>query len=48
MNADALEASYANGVLKVRIPVTEQAKPRKIEVRKVEIAQADTKDELAA
>ena len=46
--ADALEASYANGVLEVRIPVTEQAKPRKIEVRKVEIAQADTKDELAA
>jgi HSP20 family protein len=48
LNADALEASYANGVLEVRIPVTEQAKPRKIEVRKVEIAQADTKDELAA
>ena len=41
LNADAVEASYANGVLEVRIPVLEQAKPRKIEVRKVEIAQAD-------
>ena len=48
VNADAVEASYDNGVLEVRIPVLEQAKPRKIEVRKVEIAQADTKDELAA
>ena len=48
LNADAVEASYANGVLEVRIPVTEQAKPRKIEVRKVEIAQADDKEELAA
>ena len=48
LNADAVEASYANGVLEVRIPVSEQAKPRKIEVRKVEIAQADDKEELAA
>jgi HSP20 family protein len=48
LNADAVEASYANGVLEVRIPVIEQAKPRKIEVRKVEIAQADGQDELAA
>ncbi len=48
LNADAVEASYANGVLEVRIPVTEQAKPRKIEVRKVEIAQADDKQEIAA
>ena len=48
LNADAVEASYANGVLEVRIPVTEQAKPRKIEVRKVEIAQEDDKQELAA
>ena len=48
LNADAVEASYANGVLEVRIPVTEQAKPRKIEVRKVEIAQADEKQEIAA
>jgi len=48
LNADAVEASYANGVLEVRIPVTEQAKPRKIEVRKVEIAQADGNQEIAA
>ena len=48
LNADAVEASYANGVLEVRIPVTEQAQPRKIEVRKVEIAQADDNQEIAA
>ena len=48
LNADAVEASYANGVLEVRIPVTEQAQPRKIEVRKVEIAQADDTQEIAA
>ena len=48
LNADAVEASYAHGVLEVRIPVTEQAKPRKIEVRKVEITQADDQGELAA
>src|SRR6201989_3682559 len=48
LNADAVEASYANGVLEVRIPVTEQAKPRKIEGRKVEIAQADDNQEIAA
>jgi HSP20 family protein len=43
LNADAVEASYDNGVLEVRIPVLEQAKPRKIEVR-----QADDQPELAA
>ena len=48
LNAEAVEASYANGVLEVRIPVTEQAQPRKIEVRKVEIAQADDNQEIAA
>jgi len=48
LNADAVEASYANGVLEVRIPVIEQAKPRKIEVRKVEIAQANDEQEIAA
>ena len=41
LNAEAVEASYDNGVLEVRIPVLEQAKPRKIEVRKVEVRQAD-------
>jgi hypothetical protein len=30
------------------VPVLEQAQPRKIEVRKVEIAQADGKEEIAA
>ena len=43
LNAEAVEASHANGVLEVRIPVLEQAKPRKIEVR-----QADDQSELAA
>ena len=43
LNADAVEASYANGVLEVRIPVLEQAKPRKIEIR-----QADDQKELAS
>ena len=43
LNADAVEASYDKGVLEVRIPVLEQAKPRKIEVR-----QADAQTELAA
>ena len=43
LNADAVEAAYHNGVLEVRIPVLEQAKPRKVEVR-----QGDTQDELAA
>ena len=48
LNAEAVEASYDNGVLEVRIPVLEQAKPRKIEVRKVEVRQADDHTELAA
>ena len=43
LNADAVEAAYHNGVLEVRIPVLEQAKPRKVEVR-----QGDTQGELAA
>jgi HSP20 family protein len=43
LNADAVEAAYNNGVLEVRIPVLEQAKPRKVEVR-----QGDTQQELAA
>ena len=43
LNADAVEAAYNNGVLEVRIPVLEQAKPRKVEVR-----QGDTQNELAA
>ena len=43
VNADAVEASYDNGVLEVRIPVLEQAKPRKVEVR-----QADAQAELVS
>ncbi len=43
LNADAVEAAYNNGVLEVRIPVLEQAKPRKVEVR-----QGDEHKELAA
>ena len=43
LNADAVEATYNNGVLEVRIPVLEQAKPRKVEVR-----QGDTQQEIAA
>ena len=41
LNSDAVDATYANGVLEVRIPVLEQAKPRKVEVR-----QADDQKEL--
>jgi HSP20 family protein len=41
LNADAVEATYTNGVLEVRIPVLEQTKPRKVEVR-----QADDQKEL--
>jgi HSP20 family protein len=43
LNTDAVEAAYSNGVLEVRIPVLEQAKPRKVEVR-----QGDEQKELAA
>jgi HSP20 family protein len=32
VNADAIEASHHDGVLEIRIPVREEAKPRKIEV----------------
>ena len=32
LDTDKLEASYDNGVLTLRIPVSEQAKPRKISV----------------
>jgi HSP20 family protein len=32
LNSDELEAEYVNGVLRLTIPVAEQAKPRRIEV----------------
>lgn len=33
LDSERIEADYENGVLTLRIPVTETAKPRKIEVR---------------
>jgi HSP20 family protein len=33
LDPDGIEAAYANGVLEVTIPVAEQAKPRKVEIR---------------
>jgi HSP20 family protein len=33
LDADGIEAAYDNGVLAVRIPVLEQAKPRKISIK---------------
>ncbi|WP_030171824.1 Hsp20/alpha crystallin family protein [Spirillospora albida] len=33
LDADAIEAAYENGVLAVRIPVLEKAKPRKVAVQ---------------
>ncbi len=32
LDADHIEASYDNGVLTIRVPVAEQAKPRKVEI----------------
>jgi HSP20 family protein len=34
LDASAIDAAYDNGVLAVRIPVVEQAKPRKIEIQR--------------
>ncbi|MEV4357927.1 Hsp20/alpha crystallin family protein [Nonomuraea sp. NPDC004186] len=33
LDSDKIDAGYANGVLKVRIPVLERAKPRKVEIQ---------------
>jgi HSP20 family protein len=38
LNAEAVEASYANGVLEVTVPVAEQAKPRKVEIQATDSA----------
>jgi HSP20 family protein len=40
IDIDRISASYDNGVLSVTIPVTERAKPRKIEVQAGETLQA--------
>jgi HSP20 family protein len=34
LDADAIDAAYNNGVLAVRIPVLERAKPRKVEIQR--------------
>lgn len=34
LDAEGIEAAYNNGVLAVRIPVLEKARPRKVEVRR--------------
>jgi HSP20 family protein len=36
LDAEAIEAAYNNGVLAVRIPVLEQAKPRKVAIQRTE------------
>ncbi|MEV0586000.1 Hsp20/alpha crystallin family protein [Nonomuraea sp. NPDC050310] len=36
LDSDGIEAGYHNGVLSVRIPVVERAKPRKVEIRQGE------------
>ncbi|MBZ2198702.1 Hsp20/alpha crystallin family protein [Occultella gossypii] len=55
LDAAAIQADYAHGVLTVTIPVAEQSKPRKIEVRTtgpviepVTEGQADVQEDAAA
>jgi HSP20 family protein len=36
LDADKVEAAYADGVLTVRIPLAERAKPRKVEIKAAE------------
>ena len=38
LDSDAVQASYANGVLEVTVPVAERARPRKVEIRKELVA----------
>jgi HSP20 family protein len=42
LDTDHIEASYEAGVLKLRIPVAEKAKPRKIEITGADRQQIDT------
>jgi HSP20 family protein len=41
LDTEHIEASYDAGVLTLRIPVAEQAKPRKIEISARERSEAD-------
>ncbi|GGP09356.1 Hsp20/alpha crystallin family protein [Nonomuraea glycinis] len=36
LDSDRIEAGYTDGVLTVRIPVTERAKPRKVEIQRAD------------
>jgi HSP20 family protein len=36
LDSDRIDAGYADGVLTVRIPVTERAKPRKVEIQRAD------------
>jgi HSP20 family protein len=47
LNAEAVEAAYRNGVLEIRIPVQERAKPRKVEVRQPD-SQIQPDDQIQA
>lgn len=38
LNTEAIDAAYTNGVLEVTIPISERAKPRKVEIRKELVA----------
>ena len=46
--SEAIRASYDNGVLSVTIPVSERAKPRKIEVQTTEVQTAVATEVAAA
>ncbi|MER6006732.1 Hsp20/alpha crystallin family protein [Nonomuraea angiospora] len=37
LDSDKIDAGYANGVLKVRVPVLERAKPRKVEIQQGDV-----------
>lgn len=42
LDSDKIEATYANGVLAVRLPLLEKARPRKVEIH------TDTKNQITA
>jgi HSP20 family protein len=50
LDVSAIDATYTNGVLSLTIPIAEQAKPRKIEVRTSDTAKAvtDASDQTVA